>query len=70
MPRFDPSSSLTPEQRRTEVAALLARGILRAVRARRAEEAVAAPAVNSMPLEVSTKLPLSVVRDDNASVEA
>lgn len=76
MPRFDSRSSLSVEQRRTEVAALLARGVLRAVRARRAEETIApstatiiscavpAPRESSpqsqIPLELSAETRLSV----------
>lgn len=70
MSKYDPQSTLTPEQRRTEVAAILSRGLLRAVRARRAAELIVASPDGDSGLEVSGDLRLSVVRDDDAPPHA
>ena len=54
MPKNNLHVLMTPEQRCESIAAILARGVLRAVRARRCEEALAVPTPTHDPPEVSS----------------
>ncbi len=63
MPTTSRTGDLTPDQRRRQVAALLARGVVRCCQlARRAASSLPAPKLNAPDLEVSADTRLSVSR--------